>query len=92
MVATNGDLDYAVVKLDPAAVTPTANFACFPIKQGRRPRPRLPPASVHTRRDFSSGQGTRSALREGLDSAEPAPLAFAELHGNHHVTMNRRAR
>jgi hypothetical protein len=31
VAAANGDLDYAVIKFDPAAVTPTANFAGFPI-------------------------------------------------------------
>jgi hypothetical protein len=31
VVAANGDLDYAVIKLDPTVVTPTANFAGFPI-------------------------------------------------------------
>lgn len=31
VAAANGDLDYAVIKFDPAAVTPTANFAGFTI-------------------------------------------------------------
>lgn len=38
VVAANGDLDYAVIKLDPAAVTPTANFAGFTIN-GIGPEP-----------------------------------------------------
>ena len=31
VVVANGALDYAVIKFDPAKVTPTANFAGFPI-------------------------------------------------------------
>ena len=31
VAAANGALDYSVIKFDPAAVTPTANFAGFPI-------------------------------------------------------------
>ncbi|WP_067972462.1 chymotrypsin family serine protease [Mycolicibacter icosiumassiliensis] len=31
MVATNGDLDYAVIKFDPAKITPIPNFAGFVI-------------------------------------------------------------
>ena len=32
-------------------------------------------------------QSLANALRDGLDSAEPAPHPFAELPGNHHLTM-----
>ena len=38
VVAANDDLDYAVIKFDPAKVVPTANFAGFPIN-GVRPDP-----------------------------------------------------
>jgi hypothetical protein len=48
-VAAVGDgLDYAVIKFDPAKVTPTANFAGSAIN-GHRPRPRVASILLHER-------------------------------------------
>jgi hypothetical protein len=47
VVAANDDLDYAVIKFDPAAVTPTASFAGFPINGlGPDPAYRQPACKV----------------------------------------------
>lgn len=60
VVAANGDLDYAVIKFDPAAVTPTANFAGFAINgigpdpEWHQPECRLGAATG----DFCSHNGT----------------------------------
>lgn len=43
VVAANGNLDYAVIKFDPAQVTPVADFAGFPINGiGPDPAPNQP--------------------------------------------------
>lgn len=70
VVAANGDLDYSVIRFDPSKVTPTANFAGFPINgigsdpEWHQPECKLGAATGDfcSRNSSLPGPGTRMAM------------------------------